>query len=96
MSDDPRVEQLLEELLDSGNTPEEVCRACPELLDQVRAGWRRLRAVEVAAWFPEFTSLDGARSFVAPSPSRPCSSVANLPDDHPQSERRGGTSQVLG
>ena len=32
MPDDPRVDQLLEELLDSGGTPEDACRACPELL----------------------------------------------------------------
>ena len=46
--------ELLEELLDSGGTPEEVCRACPELLPQVRAGWQRLRALEaeVGALFP--------------------------------------------
>ena len=57
MTDDPRVEQLLEELLDSGGSPEEVCRACPELLPQVRAGWQRLRALEaeVGALFPEST-----------------------------------------
>ena len=62
MTDDPRVEELLEELLDSGGTPEEVCRSCPELLDQVRAGWQRLRAVEaeVGAWFPESSSSNDA------------------------------------
>ena len=38
MIDDPSVDRLLEELLDSGSTPEEVCRSCPELLSQVRAG----------------------------------------------------------
>ena len=43
MTDDPRVEELLEELLESGGTPEDVCRACPELLPQVRAGWQRSR-----------------------------------------------------
>jgi serine/threonine-protein kinase len=42
MPDDPRVEQLLEELLESGGTPEEVCRHCPELFPQVRASWQRL------------------------------------------------------
>jgi serine/threonine-protein kinase len=54
MPDDPRVEQLLEELLDSDGTPEEACRACPELLPQVRACWQRLRALraEVGALFP--------------------------------------------
>src|SRR5258708_324122 len=62
MTDDPRVEQLLEELLDSGGSPEEICRACPELLAQVRAGWQHLRAVEaeVGALFPESTTVDGA------------------------------------
>jgi hypothetical protein len=45
MPDNPHVEQLLEELLDSGGTPEEACRTCPELLPQVRAGWQRLRAI---------------------------------------------------
>jgi serine/threonine-protein kinase len=62
MPDDPRVEQLLEELLDSGSTPEEACRACPELLPQVRAGWQRLRALEaeVSALFPESRGAGGA------------------------------------
>ena len=41
MSDNRRVDQLLEELLDSGGTPEEACRTCPELLPQVRTGWQR-------------------------------------------------------
>src|SRR5947207_8673222 len=62
MSDDPRVEQLLEELLDSGDTPEEACRACPELLPQVRAGWQRLRALkaELGTWFPMSPVSEGA------------------------------------
>ena len=29
---DPRVERLLEQILESGDSPEEACRACPELL----------------------------------------------------------------
>src|SRR5881392_3689839 len=54
MIDDPRVLPLLEELLDSGGRPEEVCRSCPELLPQVRAGLQRLRLLEdeVSALFP--------------------------------------------
>jgi tetratricopeptide (TPR) repeat protein len=54
MPGDPRVQQLLEEILDSDRSPEEVCRDCPELLPQVRERLRRLRAVEaqVDAWFP--------------------------------------------
>jgi serine/threonine-protein kinase len=60
MTDDPRVEALLEELLDSGGTPEEVCRACPELVPQVRAGWRRLRVLQanIGELFPESTPGD--------------------------------------
>src|SRR5262245_25640254 len=62
MPDNPRVEQLLEELLDSGGTPEEACRTCPELLPQVRAGWQRLRALqaEVGALFPQTPASSGS------------------------------------
>ena len=42
MSGDPRVLDLIEEILDSGRTPEEVCRACPELLPEVRERWGQL------------------------------------------------------
>jgi eukaryotic-like serine/threonine-protein kinase len=54
MPDDPRVEQLLDDLCDSQATPEEVCIACPELLPEVRERWRRIRRVEaeVDALFP--------------------------------------------
>ena len=62
MTDDPLVEQLLEELLESGSNPEEVCRASPELLPQVRSRLQRLHALEaeVGALFPESLSVDGA------------------------------------
>jgi serine/threonine-protein kinase len=36
MTDDPRLQQLLDELIDSQSTPEEVCGSCPELLHEVR------------------------------------------------------------
>jgi serine/threonine-protein kinase len=54
MADDPRVDELLEELLESGGSPEEACRSCPELLPLVRSGWQRLRLLdaEVNALFP--------------------------------------------
>ena len=32
MSNQDRVDELVLELLDSGRTPEEICRDCPELL----------------------------------------------------------------
>jgi tetratricopeptide (TPR) repeat protein/tRNA A-37 threonylcarbamoyl transferase component Bud32 len=43
---DTRTQQLLEEILDSGRSPEEVCRDCPELLPEVRRRWHQMRAVE--------------------------------------------------
>src|SRR5262249_56721187 len=40
--------------LDSDRTPDEVCRDCPELLDEVRRQWERVKAVEAQmdALFP--------------------------------------------
>src|SRR5260370_39467050 len=67
--DGARVDQLLEQLLESGGTPEEVCRACPELLASVRAGWQELRVLEaeVSALFPESPAVDSAN----PNDTRP-------------------------
>ena len=52
---DPRVQELIEEVLDSGRSVEAVCHASPELLTQVREGCRRVRAMQaqVSALFPE-------------------------------------------
>jgi len=54
MLDDPRVEQLLDELCDSQTTPEDVCASRPDLLPQVRERLRQMRRVEaeVDALFP--------------------------------------------
>jgi eukaryotic-like serine/threonine-protein kinase len=54
MTDDPRVQQLLEELHVSDSTPEEVCKSCPELLSVVRKRWRRIRRLQadLDALFP--------------------------------------------
>jgi serine/threonine-protein kinase len=54
MSDDPRLQQLLDDLLDSERTPDEVCAGCPELLAEVRKRWQQLRFVEaqLEALFP--------------------------------------------
>ena len=54
MTDNQRVQQLLDELLDSHATPEEVCSSCPELLPEIRTRWRqmcRIRA-ELDVLFP--------------------------------------------
>ena len=55
MAGNPDVLALLEEMLDSGRTPEEVCRDCPELLPEVRRRWRAFRLVDgsLAALFPD-------------------------------------------
>jgi serine/threonine-protein kinase len=72
MPDRRRVLELVEQILDSEATPEEVCQNCPELLPQVRARLHRLRAVEndVGMLFPT-----PAETKVAPAGL----SVADLP-----------------
>ena len=54
MSDETRIEQLLEEVLNSGRTPEEVCTEAPGLLWEVRERWERCRDVEaqIECMFP--------------------------------------------
>jgi serine/threonine-protein kinase len=54
VDDQLRVQQLLDDLLDSGCTPEEVCGDCPELLPEVRRRWRQMRALkaDLDAMFP--------------------------------------------
>jgi serine/threonine-protein kinase len=69
MADDPRLRQLLDELLSSQATPEEVCASCPELLPQVRARWQKLRRLQAA--------LDG----LFPTPTEPGASPPLLPPE---------------
>lgn len=54
MTDNPRLQRLLDELLDSQATPEEVCASCPELLPEVRRRWGKIRRVQadLDALFP--------------------------------------------
>src|ERR687884_14440 len=54
MSDDPRLEPLLDELLDSQTTPEQVCASCPELLPEVRSRWQEIKRMhaELDLLFP--------------------------------------------
>jgi hypothetical protein len=72
MPDDPRVQQLLDELIDSQATPEEVCGSCPELLPQVRERWREIcRAqAELDALFPPMTG---------PNPTLPAPPSGEIP-----------------
>src|SRR4051794_27281681 len=46
MAGDSRVLGLLEEMLNSGKTPEEVCRHCPELLPEVQRRWQQFQLVD--------------------------------------------------
>jgi serine/threonine-protein kinase len=57
MTDDPRVQQLLDQLHNSQATPEEVCATCPELLPTVRHCWQQLRRLraDLDALFPSPT-----------------------------------------
>jgi serine/threonine-protein kinase len=54
MADEPQVQKLLDEIFDSGRTPEEVCADCPELLPGVRQRWQQMCMVEAEldALFP--------------------------------------------
>jgi hypothetical protein len=42
----PQVLGLLEEMLDSGKTPEGACRDCPELLPEVRQRWQQFQLID--------------------------------------------------
>jgi serine/threonine-protein kinase len=54
MGDNPKVQQLLDEIFDSDSTPEGVCSDCPELLPEVRKRWLQMRRMEaeLEALFP--------------------------------------------
>jgi eukaryotic-like serine/threonine-protein kinase len=67
MAGNTDVFALLEEMLDSGRAPEEVCRDCPELLSEVRQRWKAFRLVDeaVAAFLPETKTPLGADATVA-------------------------------
>jgi eukaryotic-like serine/threonine-protein kinase len=60
MADDPRVQLLIEEMLDSGSSAEEVCLGAPELVHRVREGWRKFLALEarIDELFPEAGSAE--------------------------------------
>jgi eukaryotic-like serine/threonine-protein kinase len=75
MATNPRVFELLEEILDSGRKPEEVCADCPELLAEVQRRWQAFRVIdeEFAALLPESTTRDD------PDGSRPLAPPNELP-----------------
>lgn len=66
MPEESRVVQLLQEVLESGSTPEEVCSDCPELLPELREQLRRCRKAEaqIEAMFPLAESIDVAQAIL--------------------------------
>jgi serine/threonine protein kinase len=77
MTDDTRVERLLDEIFDSSLTPDEVCRDCPELLPEVRARWRKMCLVEAKldALFPAPGPFAGAESSTPRPPGTNSSTI---------------------
>src|SRR5260370_20102968 len=77
-SKEPRVEQLLDEILDSERTPEEVCADWPELLPRVRERWQQLRIVEAElnALFP---TPGPDRNADTPAPLHPGTDLPQIP-----------------
>ena len=55
MPDDPEVFDLLQEMVESGKTPEDVCRDRPQLLAEVRRRWKQFRLVDaqIGAFLPD-------------------------------------------
>jgi predicted ATPase len=80
MTDDPRIQQLLDQLVDSHLTPEEVCATCPELLSVVRDHWRQMRRLQASldALFPPPDVPTPKPDALATPPTEP---AAQLPDD---------------
>src|SRR5262245_20531453 len=78
MADDSRVFGLLEEMLMSGGTPQEVCRDCPELLPEILAQWRWLGSIdaELRALFPEPGAIPGGDSI---TPGRLAAGLPQVP-----------------
>jgi eukaryotic-like serine/threonine-protein kinase len=66
---DPRIQQLLEDLMESGRTPEEVCHAYPELLLEVQERWRcvRITMAEAEALFPAEREEEATLDELTPS-----------------------------
>jgi serine/threonine-protein kinase len=78
MSDEARVQQLLDEIYDSNRTPEEVCADCPELLPEVRKRRRQMRLLEahLDVLFPTPTPDQGANT---PTPWNPAGELPDIP-----------------
>src|SRR5262245_16677519 len=76
MGADTQVRILLEEVLNSGRSPEDVCRSHPELRGEVRARWLRVRRIagDLERAFPS-AGPAGPRPPAAAGPSRPLPTI---------------------
>jgi serine/threonine-protein kinase len=93
MADEARVQHLLDEILDSERTPEEVCDHCPELLPEVRKRWQQMRMVEAQlnALFP----TPGPNEAEASIPRPPSTEMPRIPGYEVEAELgRGGMGIV--
>jgi serine/threonine-protein kinase len=94
MSDQARVEQLLEEIFDSNRTPEEICADCPELLAEVRQRCEQMRLME-AELDVLFPTPRPTRAGDTPVPSIPAGELPDIPGYHVEAELgRGGMGVV--
>jgi hypothetical protein len=75
MAGNPKVLGILEEMLDSGKTPEEACRDCPELLPVVRERWTEFCRIDAGV----VALLPGLRTATAADASAPLPPPAGLP-----------------
>src|SRR5262245_46414143 len=89
MAGDPRVLGLLEEMLDAGKTPDEVCRGCPELLAEVREQWREFRRLDAAV----VELPPGLRTAPYVGAVKPLPAVADLNDYSAALAAKGNTEE---
>jgi hypothetical protein len=59
MAVESQVQELLDEIADSGRTPEQVCVACLELLPEVRHPWQQMRILEAVEYATTVCKLTG-------------------------------------
>jgi serine/threonine-protein kinase len=78
MAGSPRVLELLEEMLDTGKTPDDVCSDCPDLLPEVRRRWREFCAIdeEVGLLLP---GVWRGPAVGAPTPAPPTPGLPQVP-----------------
>lgn len=70
MGSNHQVLELLEEMLDSGKTPEDVCRDYPELLPELQKKWQAFRIIDaqVGAVFPDIRTEPHAGAIAPVTP----------------------------